>query len=172
MAHAYLEYLIKAHMIFEVPKFNYSLKKQNANDKKYYSTDLGLSNIMRVPNLQTREDDLKTIVFHELLRKDYKIYYYKTSNGLECDFLVEEDNRIIQLIQVTSSLKNEKTKKRELNSFRKTIDELKLKNIKTIVICEDNSSSIEYNELYIEIINIKEWIGVWPPPKKIYIDND
>ncbi len=158
MAHAYLEYLLKAYMIFEVPKFDYSLKKQNANDKKYYSVDLGLSNIMRVPNLQTRGDDLETIVFHELLRRGYKIYYYKTSNNLECDFLVEDDNRIIQLIQVTSSLKNEKTKKRELSSFSKIIDELKLKNIKTTVICEDNSSNIEYNNIPIEIFNIKEWI--------------
>lgn len=158
MAHAYLEYLIKAYMIFEVPKFDYSLKKQNANDKKYYSVDLGLSNIMRVPNLQTRGDDLETVVFHELLRRGYKVYYYKTSNNLECDFLIEENNRIIQLIQVTSSIKNEKTKKRELSSFNKTIDELKLKNIKTTVICEDNSSNIEYNNISIEIFNIKEWI--------------
>ncbi|HHC11393.1 MAG TPA: ATP-binding protein [Campylobacterales bacterium] len=158
MAHAYLEYLIKAYMIFEVPKFDYSLKKQNANDKKYYSVDLGLSNIMRVPNLQTRGDDLETVVFHELLRRGYKVYYYKTSNNLECDFLIEENNRIIQLIQVTSSIKNEKTKKRELSSFNKAIDELKLKNIKTTVICEDNSSNIEYNNISIEIFNIKEWI--------------
>ena len=113
---------------------------------------------MRVPNLQTRGDDLETVVFHELLRRGYKIYYYKTSNNLECDFLVEDDNRITQLIQVTSSLKNEKTKKRELSSFGKTIDELKLKNIKAIVICEDNSSNVEYNNIYIEILNIKEWI--------------
>ena len=158
MAHAYLEYLIKAYMIFEVPKFDYSLKKQNVNDKKYYSVDLGLSNIMRVPNLQTRGDDLETVVFHELLRRGYKVYYYKTSNNLECDFLVEEDNRIMQLIQVTSSLRDEKIKKRELKAFEKTIEELRLKNIKSTVICEDNNSNIEYNNLLIEVINIKEWM--------------
>ncbi len=100
----------------------------------------------------------QTVVFHELLRKDYKVYYYKTSNNLECDFLIKDDNRIIQLIQVISSLKNVKTKKRELNSFSKTIDELKLKNIKSIVIYEDNSSNVEYNNISIEILNIKEWM--------------
>jgi len=158
MAHAYLEYLIKAYLLFEVPKFDYSLKKQNANDKKYYSVDLGLSNIMRVPNLQTRGDDLETIVFLELLRRGYKVYYYKTSNGLECDFVIEEENRITQLIQVTSSLKDERTKKRELRVFSKTIEDLKLKNIKTIVIHEDNTSDIIYENLEIKTINIKEWL--------------
>ena len=158
MANAYLEYLIKAYMLFEIPKFDYSLKKQNSNDKKYYSVDLGLSNIMRVPNLQTRGDDLETVVFLELLRRGYKVYYYKTSNGLECDFIIEKENTIEQLIQVTSSLKNEKTKKRELRVFAKVINELKLKDIKLLVITEDNSKNEIYDDLEIKTVNIKEWL--------------
>ncbi len=70
-------------------KFDYSLKKQKVNDKKYYSVDLGLSNIIRLPNLKTRGCDLENVVFLELLRRGYKVYYYKTSNHLECDFVVE-----------------------------------------------------------------------------------
>ena len=158
MANAYLEYLIKAYMLFEIPKFDYSLKKQNSNDKKYYSVDLGLSNIMRVPNLQTRGDDLETVVFLELLRRGYKVYYYKTSNGLECDFIIEKENEIVQLIQVTSSIKDEKTKKRELRVFSKVIEELKLKNIKILLIYEDGTLNEIYDNLTIEIINIKEWL--------------
>ena len=145
-------------MLFEVPKFDYSLKKQNANDKKYYSVDLGLSNIMRVPNLHTRGDDLETVVFLELLRRGYKIYYYKTSNGLECDFIIEEKNRITQLIQVTSSLKDEKTKKRELRVFSKTIEDLQLKDVEFLVIHENNTSDIIYDDLNIITVNIKEWL--------------
>lgn len=36
MENAYVEYLIKVYMIFEVPKFDYSLKKQNANERLSY----------------------------------------------------------------------------------------------------------------------------------------
>ena len=158
MASAYLEFLIKAYMIFEVNKFDYSLKKQNMNDKKYYSIDLGLSNIMRVANLQTRGSDLETVVFLELLRRGYKVYYYKTANSLECDFLVEEENRISKLIQVTTSLKDEKTKKRELRSFTKTINELQLKNAQCIVIYEDKTAIFEYEDNKIYGYNIKEWL--------------
>ncbi len=158
MASAYVEYLSKAYMVFEINKFDYSLKKQNANDKKYYSVDLGLSNIMRVPNLQTRGNDLETIVFLELLRRGYKVYYYKTSNDLECDFIVQKDQEITMLIQVTSSLKDEKTKKRELQSFSKTIKELKLKHIDSVVITEDNSGETIYDDTEIKIINLKEWL--------------
>ncbi len=158
MASAYLEYLIKAYMIFEVNKFDYSLKKQNVNDKKYYSIDLGLSNIMRVPNLQNRGSDLETIVYLELKRRGYKVYYYKTSNNLECDFLLEDKNRLKILIQVTTSLKDEKTKKREFRSFSRTISKLQLKNVECQLICEDNSNIEIYDNIEIQIINIKEWL--------------
>jgi len=33
------------------------------NEKKYYSIDLGFSNLMHVPNLEFRGTDLETIVF-------------------------------------------------------------------------------------------------------------
>ena len=158
MASDYLEYLKKAYMLFEINKFDYSLKKQNVNDKKYYSIDLGLSNIFRVPNLQTRGSDLETIVFLELLRRGYKVYYYKTLNDLECDFLIEKNNTIAQLIQVSSSIENIKTLKREIAPFKKIISELKLKDIQCIVITEDNSKIINQDNLEISVVNIKEFL--------------
>jgi len=158
MASSYLEYLKNAYMIFQIKKFDYSLKKQNANEKKYYSIDLGLSNLLRVPNLQTRGSDLETIVFLELKRRAYKIYYYKTSNDLECDFIVEKDNQIQMLIQVSKSLKDKKTKDRELIVFNKTIDELQLKDVNLLVITEDSSSSEIVDNNQINIINILEWL--------------
>ncbi|MCD6212697.1 MAG: ATP-binding protein [Sulfurovum sp.] len=158
MARNYVEYLCKAYMLFEVPKFDYSLRKQSANDKKYYSIDLGLSNILRVPNLQHRGSNLETIVFLELQRRGYKVYYYKTNNGWECDFLIEKDQKIEALIQVTLSLKEEKTKKRELRVFAKTVKELNLENVNCMVISEDTSKLEVYDGMKIEIINVIEWL--------------
>ncbi len=158
MARNYVEYLCRAYMLFEVPKFDYSLRKQSANDKKYYSIDLGLSNILRVPNLQHRGSNLETIVFLELQRRGYKVYYYKTNNGWECDFLIEKDQKIEALIQVTLSLKEEKTKKRELRVFSKTMEELNLENVNCMVISEDTSKLEVYDGVEIEIINVIEWL--------------
>jgi predicted AAA+ superfamily ATPase len=113
---------------------------------------------MRVPNLQTKGNDLETIIYLELKRRGYKVYYYKTSNNLECDFLLEDENKLKTLIQVTTSLKDEKTKKRELRSFSRTISELQLKDVECQLICEDNSNSEVYDNVEIQIINIKEWL--------------
>lgn len=158
MAKAYLEYLVNAYLLFEVPKFDYSLRKQHVNDKKYYSIDLGISNVLRVPNIQTRSSDLETVVYLELLRRGYRVYYYKTSSGWECDFVLERENRIVRLVQVCRSLSDAKTAKRELRVFAKTMQELQLKEVPCLVISEEQSRMLEYDGVQIEEKNIKEWL--------------
>ncbi|MEA1916330.1 MAG: ATP-binding protein [Campylobacterota bacterium] len=155
MASDYVEYLKNAYMIFEVKKFDYSLKKQNLNDRKYYAADLGLANLYRVGNLQFRGDDLETIVYLELLRRGYKVYYYKTSSNQEIDFLLELDNKIVELIQVTKSIDNETTKKREIDPFSKTIEELQLIGVKCTIISEDKSKKIDE---VVSVVNVLEWL--------------
>jgi predicted AAA+ superfamily ATPase len=157
MANSYLEYLKNAFLIYEVKKFDYSIKKQNLNDKKYYSADLGLSNIFRVANLQNRGNDIETIVFLELIRRGYKVYYYKTSN-YECDFLIELDGKIKTLLQVSKTLKDEKTLKRELKGLIKTKNELNLKDVSLQIITEDKSADIEFEKETIKVLNIIEWL--------------
>ena len=154
MARDYMEYLEKAYMILAINKFDYSLKKQQANARKYYSIDLGLSNLLRVPNLKTKGHDLESVVLLELLRRGYKVYYYKTKGDLECDFVVEKDREIVELIQVTVTLRDETTRKRELAPFTKVMDELNLKEVKLTVLCEDSSEQLDD----IEVVNILEWL--------------
>ena len=80
-------------------------------------------------------------------------------NGLEIDFVVVKNNKIEKLIQVSKSLENDKTKKRELEVFGKTVDELNLIDVKSIIISEDKSSKFLYNEQEIEVKNILEWLN-------------
>ena len=155
MTRDYMEYLEKAYMILVINKFDYSLKKQQANARKYYSIDLGLSNLLRVPNVKTKGQDLESVVLLELFRRGYKVYYYKTKGDLECDFVVEKNREIVELIQVTVSLNDEKTRKRELAPFAKVIDELSLKNVKMTVLYEDSSEALDDG---VEVFNILEWL--------------
>ena len=72
---------------------------------------------------------------------------------------MQKDQEITMLIQVTSSLKDEKTKKRELQSFSKTKKELKIEKVLiSVVITEDNSGETIYDDTEIKIINLKEWL--------------
>jgi len=155
MASDYVDYLKKAYLVFEIKKFDYSLKKQIVNEKKYYSIDLGFSNLMRVPNREFRGADLESIVCIELLRRGYDVYYYRTKNDLEIDFVVVKNNKIVQLIQVSQTLKDAKTKKREIAPFQKSKEELHLSKVECLIISEDLSRDLEED---IRVINIKEWL--------------
>ncbi len=155
MARDYLDYLQKAYMVFVVKKFDYSLKKQNSNEKKYFTIDIGLSNIFRVANREFYGADLENMVYLELLRRGYTVYYYKTENDLEIDFVVEKSREIVALMQVSRTLEHEETLKRELQPFEKTCRELQLDNsVRRMLLAEDSSEVIDG----VEVINVKEWL--------------
>ena len=56
-------------------------------------------------------------------------------------------------------MENKKKKKRELEVFKKTVDELNLIDVKSIIISEDKSSKFFYNKQEIEVKNILEWLN-------------
>ena len=45
-----------------------------------------------------------------------------------------------------------------MQPFSKSIVELQLFDVKSIIICEDSSRDESYEDLNIEIVNIKEWL--------------
>jgi predicted AAA+ superfamily ATPase len=152
----YMEYLLNSYMILAINKFDYSLKKQIANPKKFYAIDTGFSNAVSFNISKKIGANLENIVFLELRRKTKEIYYYKTNKGLEVDFLIRK-NDIIELIQVSVTLENEETYKRELRVFSEAKKELRGE-IRSILISFDDSKTIHYNGCEIEVINILEFL--------------
>jgi predicted AAA+ superfamily ATPase len=152
----YLEYLQNAFLIYSVRKFDWSLKKQMANPKKIYSIDTGLSKRISFEVGRKKGDLLENIVFLELKRKYESIFYYKTKENYEVDFLIKEQEKITHLIQVSLTLNNEKTKQREIRSLIKAKKELNC-DAKLIIITLDNNQILDIDNEQIEIINIITW---------------
>lgn len=152
----YVEYLSNAYMILSIPKFDYSLKKQIANPKKFYAIDTGFSNAVSFNISKKIGANLENIIFLELKRRAKEIYYYKTQGGREVDFLIQKEN-LTELIQVSVTLENKETRHRELRVFSEASKELK-GDIRAILITFDNSELIEYDGCQIEIINVLEFL--------------
>ena len=152
----YMEYLLNSYMILSINKFDYSLKKQIANPKKFYAIDTGFSNAVSFNISKKIGANLENIVFLELRRKTKEIYYYKTAKGLEVDFLIRKDD-VTKLIQVSVTLENEETYKRELRVFAEAKKELRGK-VKAILISFDDSKTLNYADCNVEVINILEFL--------------
>ena len=84
----YIYYLESAYLVFTVPLFNYSYKKQQVNPKKIYSIDNGLSHNNSISFSKDEGKMLENVVFLALRRKFKEIFYFKEKN--ECDFIIKE----------------------------------------------------------------------------------
>ena len=104
---------------------------------------------------ENRGKYLENIVYLELRRRYKEVYYYKTENNLEVDFLVREGTKITLLIQVTESLKDPKTKEREYKALIKAMGELRAEK-GLILTQEEEPADAEYPE--IEVAPIYRWL--------------
>lgn len=94
-------------------------------------------------------------MYLQLKRNHKEIYYYKTEDNLEVDFIIREGIHIIQLIQVTESLKDPKTREREYKALVKAMKELHVEK-GLILTQEEEPADPKFPE--IEVASIYQWL--------------
>ena len=155
-ARDYLDYLIEAFLFFELPQFSFSLKKQSKAFKKIYSVDTGLANAVSFRFSQDAGRILENAIFLELKRKNKEIYYYRTSANLEVDFLIKDQSKIKELIQVSIDISDLKTRNRELRALEQAMEELKIK--ESFLITKNHEELISFDKKKIKIIPAWQWL--------------
>ena len=99
---------------------------------------------------------LENQVFVELIRHGYipgqTLFYYRTRNDKEVDFVTRQGSQVEQLIQVCYDMSAEKTRKRELDALTEASEELKCN--KLIVITNSQEKKIEWKDKEIDVVPI------------------
>lgn len=152
----YIGYLENCYFLFFINMFSPSFKKQINTPKKVYAicnafidkVGFHLSNNFGVL--------LENIVFLELQRRMKHIFYYKTQNDLEVDFLVYNKSDEAQLIQVTWSIVDAKTRNRELTALEKAMEETKLKH--GLILTESETEIITVKSGTIHVLPVYQWL--------------
>ena len=150
----YCEYLERCYLCFFLNRYSHSLKKQIQHNKKCYMIDPAL---VRNIGFRVSEDKgrlLENIVFLELKRRNEDIYFHKDKK--ECDFVIRRNNRIVEAIQVTQSLSNEKVKKREVEGLLEALKAYGLS--KGLILTEGEQDSLEIDGSRIKVIPIWKWL--------------
>ena len=141
----YFDYLENAYLIFLVPKFNYSLKKQIYSNKKVYLIDNALATQLGFRYSNDYGKLLENLVFIELKRKGKEIFYY--SDKHECDFVIREKTKINQAIQVCYEF-NEENKNREINGLLEAMKEFKLN--QGLILTYDQEDELEKKKIILK----------------------
>ena len=117
----YIGYLEEAFLIFVLNRFSFKIKEQIKTPKKVYLVDNGFCAISPSRLSPDFGRTMENMVFVELLRRGYApnrdVFFYKTRNNKEVDFLLKKEVDIEQLIQVCYRIDEEKTKEREVRAL-------------------------------------------------------
>lgn len=151
----YISALQEAYLVFELYKFEFSLKKQYTSNKKIYAIDNGIRNTVAFRFSEDKGKLLENCVFLELKRRQKELFYYKTKTGKEIDFLYAENNTY-NLIQVAYDITDHKTRERELNALTEAGNEIE--NCKLFLITYNTQETITAENKTIEVIPAWKWL--------------
>jgi len=155
----YVGYLENAYLFFSLRKFSVKLKEQIKSPRKIYLIDNGF---IYARAFQVSKDAgrlLENCVFLELLRRgnslDTNLFYYKTSNNKEIDFVVRNSEGIQALYQVSYSISDDKTREREIRALIHASRELNCSRL--YLISWDTEEQIMNNNKYICVVPFWKW---------------
>lgn len=156
----YLSYLTQTYLVSTLGKYSTKSKERIRNEKAY-AIDVAFMDKRRDAfsgsNMGFR---LETIVYLELRRRCSRqgldLYYYNNGTS-EADFVVCDGNKTQAVYQVTFSLKNEKTRRREI---RGAVAGTKgTKSEKTYIITDhDDEETLVVNGYTIYVVPVWKWL--------------
>jgi predicted AAA+ superfamily ATPase len=116
----YFSYLEDTYLVSFMPKFSYSAKAQSVNPRKVYVIDPGIIKIASISFTKDYGHSLENMIYWHLRQSGKEIYYFN-ENGCECDFVVMENGKIEQLVQVCYELTPE-NREREQRGLQGAMD--------------------------------------------------
>jgi hypothetical protein len=141
----YLRMLEKAFIIYKANRYDLKGKKFLKTLEKYYIVDIGIRNKLTGLRDTDYGHVLENIIYLELLKRGYEVTIGKTG-PLEVDFVATKTKEITYY-QVSATIMNEDTRKRELKPLKKIDD-----NYPKYVLTMDKNIYTDYSGIKVKNI--------------------
>ena len=152
----YLDYLHEPYLFYYLPRYNNKLKLMKKAPRKVYVVDNGFVEAKAFSLSDNLGRLLENQVFVELIRRGYNtdktIFYYRSRNDKEVDFVLRNGTHITQLVQVCYDLGSQKTEKREVDALLECAGELNCDNL--LIVTNAEQRTIEKNGYRIDVVPI------------------
>ncbi|HKL66467.1 MAG TPA: ATP-binding protein [Bacteroidales bacterium] len=149
----FIDHFETAYVLFELRKYDYSLRKQIKNPKKLYCIDSGIISQNAFSFSENRGRMLENLVFLQLKRQGKEVFYHKENK--ECDFIIKEGNSIRQAFQVCYEL-NSDNEEREIEGLLEAMLSHKLR--EGFLITHNDEDKLRINKKQIRIIPAWKWL--------------
>ena len=151
----YARYVEDIYFGFFLTMYSESERKRQVNPKKFYLIDQGMHNHLTLSFSRNRGWVLENLVFLELRRRASHVWYYKTKQGYEVDFLLDENGQRM-LIQVCRDVSRVATFAREKRALLAGIKELGLTS--GLILTQDEKREEMINGYVLNIMPVWEWL--------------
>lgn len=149
-------YLSEPYLFFYLPRFNNKLKLMAKAPKKVYVVDNGFVQGAAFNLSENLGRLLENQIFVELMRRGYTpgktLFYYRTRNDREIDFVTRNGVKVEQLEQVCYDMSSPKTRKRELDALAEAAGELRCDNL--VIVTGSHDETIEWRGRTISAVSV------------------
>lgn len=149
----YISYLEETYLVGQLPKYDVKVGEQIKSPKKIYFIDNALVGVIGFSFSANDGSRLENAVYIELRRRGKELFYH--NDGKECDFIVREGIRISEAYQVCMTIRDEKTRSRELDGVRSAMKAYSLTE-GYIITCDENED-INVEEGTIHVVSFVRW---------------
>lgn len=155
----FCDYLAEPYLFYYLPRFNNKLKLMKKAPNKVYVVDNGFVQSTAFNLSENLGRLLENQIFVELLRRGYipslTLFYYRTRNDKEIDFVIRKGAKVEQLIQICYDMTSEKTRKREFDALIEAAKELHCDNL--LVITNSEKDELKRGNSTIRITPVKDF---------------
>lgn len=155
----YMDYLHEPYLFYYLSRYNNKLKLMKKAPRKVYVVDNGFVAAKAFSVTENLGRLLENQIFIELVRRGYDtektMFYYRSRNDKEVDFVLRQGAHIERLVQVCYDLSSPKTEKREVDAIVECAGELKCDSL--TIVTYDDDRTIEKDGYRIDVIPISKF---------------
>lgn len=154
----YISYLTEAYIIFSLHRYSYKAGERLKSPKKVYVVDNGFITAKAVQHSPDTGKLLENLVFTEMIKQGMEpnrdLFYYRTRNDREVDFLVKKGTTVTELMQVVYETDNSDTEQREIKALMEAGEELEVNNL--TILTWDEKKEVKKDNLTVNFIPVWE----------------
>lgn len=155
----FMNYLHEPYLFYYLPRYDYKLRLMKKAQQKIYIVDNGFIAAKAFSVSENVGRLLENQVLVELVRRGYDtektLFYYRSRNDKETDFVTRKGTKIEQLIQVCYSLDSDRTLRREVGSLIECAGELHCEDLIIVTMTEERT--IEKDGYTIRVVPIDKF---------------
>lgn len=156
----YLGYLTEAYLIFPLRRHSTKAGMRLRSSKKTYVVDNGFVTAKAVQHSPNTGKLMENLVFTELVKKGNQpgreLFYYKTRNDREIDFVLKSGYQVVELIQVCYDMTAPDVEQREVKALVEAGKELDV--TKLSVLTWNEKRVVEKDGMTIHFKPLWEWL--------------